>query len=317
MYSERILKGSAGFAWAPATVQFVRQAMATVRRSQRRKVEVRVYDFLDYRAYLRAYYEAAKRVQRSFSFRSFSKLAGLRSPNFLKLVMEGERNLGTDSVPRFCTALGLEGDEAEFFVDLVAFNQAASLADKNRAFERISASRRFRAARRIDGDLFAYLSHWYNPAIRELAGRADFSEDPRWIASKIRPRISPTEAAESMKLLLSLGLLVRDRESGRVLRGEPTLTTEHEVRSLGAAAFHRQMIERAAESMETVASELRDLAALTVCISPSTVAEVKQRIHQFREALTELCDSDPAGEVVYQLNVQWFPLSLARGEEGK
>jgi uncharacterized protein (TIGR02147 family) len=278
-------------------------------------VEVRVYDFLDYRAYLRAYYEAAKRTQRSFSFRSFSKLAGLRSPNFLKLVIEGERNLGADSVPRFCAALGLDGPEAEFFSDLVAFNQAASLADKNRAFERIAASRRFRAARRIDGDLFAYLSHWYNPAIRELAGREDFSEDPRWIASQVRPRISPAEAAEAMRLLLSLGLLVRDASSGRVLRGEPTLTTEHEVRSLGAAAFHRQMIERAAESLDSVPSALRDLAALTVCIRPETAARVKERIHQFREALTELCDSDTGGTVVYQLNVQWFPLSVTDGED--
>jgi len=289
--------------------------MASRVRRPARKVEVRVYDFLDYRAYLRAYYEAAKRTQRSFSFRSFSKLAGLRSPNFLKLVIEGERNLGADSVAGFSTALGLEGHEAEFFADLVAFNQAASLADKNRAFERISASRRFRAARRIDGDLFAYLSHWYNPAIRELAGRADFSEDPRWIASQLRPRISPTEAAEAMRLLFSLGLLVREPSSGRVLRGEPTLTTEHEVRSLGAAAFHRQMIERAAESLETVPSALRDLAALTVCISPETAARVKERIHQFREAITELCDSDTAGAVVYQLNVQWFPLSVTEGED--
>src|SRR5688572_31768618 len=39
---------------------------------------------------------------------------------------------------------------------------------------------------------------------------------------------------------------------GRVQRGEPTLTTEHEIRSLAVAAFHRQMIERAAESIETV-----------------------------------------------------------------
>jgi uncharacterized protein (TIGR02147 family) len=291
--------------------------MASTGRRSARKVEVRIYDFLDYRAFLRAYYEAAKRTRRSFSFRSFAKLAGLRSPNFLKLVMEGARNLGADSVPRFSAALELEADEAEFFADLVAFNQAASLADKNRAFERIAASRRFRAARRIDGELFAYLSHWYNPAIRELAARADFSEDPRWIAARLQPRISPAEAAEAMKLLLSLGLLVRDPKSGRVLRGEPTLTTEHEVRSLGAAAFHRQMIERAAESLESVPAAQRDLAALTVCVSPETAARVKERIHQFREALTEFCDSDTAGAVVYQLNVQWFPLSTSGERERK
>ena len=290
--------------------------MATKQSPKRTKdVGVSVYDFLDHRAYLAAYYQAAKRTRPSFSFRLFSKLAGLRSPNFLKLVIDGERNLGADSVGRFAQALALEPADAEFFADLVAFGQAQTLAEKNRAFERIGASRRFRAARRIDGELFAYLSHWYNPAIRELAAREDFQEEPRWIAAQLRPKISPTEAAEAMKLLLSLGLLVREPKSGRVVRGEPTLTTEHEVRSLGAAAFHRQMLERAAQSIETVPRELRDLAALTVCVSSETAAIVKQRIHQFREALTELCDADTQGSTVYQLNVQWFPLSLAPGEK--
>ncbi len=290
--------------------------MATRREPKRTKdVGVSVYDYLDHRLYLAAYYQAAKRTRPSFSFRMFSKLAGLRSPNFLKLVIDGERNLGADSVGRFAQALALEGADAEFFADLVAFGQAQTLAEKNRAFERIAASRRFRAARRIDGELFAYLSHWYNPAIRELAARDDFQEEPRWIAAQLRPKITPHEAADAMKLLLSLGLLVRDAGSGRVVRGEPTLTTEHEVRSLGAAAFHRQMLERAAQSIETVPRELRDLAALTVCVSAETAAAVKQRIHQFREALTELCDADPKGNTVYQLNVQWFPLSLAPGEK--
>ena len=289
----------------------------TTRRAPKptKDVGVSVYDFLDYRAYLRAYYEAAKRARPSFSFRFFSKLAGLKSPNFLKLVMDGERNLGADSVARFTAALGLAPREAEFFADLVAFNQAENMADKNRSFERIAASRRFRQARRIDGELFAYLSRWYNPAVRELAARTDFQEDPRWIAAQLVPRITPVEAADAMKLLLSLGLLVRDPVSGRVVRGEPTLTTEHEVRSLGAAAFHRQMLERAAQSLELVPGNKRDLAALTVCVSPATAAIVKQRIHEFREALTELCDSDTQGAVVYQLNVQWFPLS-SFGEEG-
>jgi uncharacterized protein (TIGR02147 family) len=284
--------------------------MSSNRGKLSRKSVVRIFDHLDYRAYLKAHYQATKAQRPSYSFRLFSKLAGLRSPNFLKLVIDGQRNLSAESVARFSTAIGHDAAEAEFFADLVAFNQAESLAEKNRAFERIAASRRFRNARRIDGDLFAYLSHWYNPAIRELAARRDFNEDPRWIAGQLQPRISPAEAAQAMQLLLALGLLVRDQETGGILRGEPTLTTEHEVRSLGAKAFHRQMIERAAESMETVPREQRDLAALTVCISAQTAAKVKERIHQFREAMAELCDADGEGDVVYQLNLQWFPLSL-------
>src|SRR5689334_10233731 len=101
--------------------------MATRRASkQRLEQEVSVYAFLDYREYLRAYYQAAKRVRPSFSFRLFSRLAGLRSPNFLKLVIDGQRNLGADSTARFAQALELNGADAEFFSDLVAFSQADS-----------------------------------------------------------------------------------------------------------------------------------------------------------------------------------------------
>ena len=204
---------------------------------------VDVFEFLDYRAFLRAYYAAEKARRPAFSHRFFSRQAGLRSPNFLKLVMDGERNLGPETVPKFVSALGLTGEAAAFFCDLVTFTQAQSVAEKNRAFERIAASRRFRKARRIDGELFQYLSHWFYPAVRELAARPDFQDNPKWIASQLRPRIAPADAERALGLLLSLGLVVRDEKTGRIVRGEPTLTTEHEVRSLAVKNFHRQMLD--------------------------------------------------------------------------
>jgi uncharacterized protein (TIGR02147 family) len=278
-------------------------------RIARTQPSVSVFEFLDYRAFLRAYYAAEKARRPAFSHRFFSRLAGLRSPNFLKLVMDGERNLGADTVPKFVTAMGLTGEAALFFADLVTFTQAQSLAEKNRAFERIAASRRFRTARRIDGQLFTYLSHWYYPAIRELTARADFQESPKWIANELGNQISPADAERALALLLSLGLVVRDETTGKVVRGEPTLTTEHEVQSLAAKNYHRQMLERASEAIEWVKPHQRDLAALTVCVSAETAAVVKERIHRFREEITELCDADQNGKAVYQLNVQWFPLS--------
>ncbi len=288
--------------------------MATRKRTTGEGPSVCVFDFLDFRAYLRAYYEAAKKRRGGYSFRTFAKRAGLKSPNFLKLVMDGQRNLGADSVARFAEALDLQGEEQEFFADLVAFAQADNNPEKHRVFERIAASRRFRNARRIDSMVHEYLSHWYHPVIRELVARRDFDRDPRWIASTLRPEISPRQAAQSLSLLLELGLVREHAETGKLELHNPTLTTEHEVTSLGAANFHRQMMERASDSIDTVPAALRDLAALTVCVTPNVAGEVKRRIHQFREALTELCDAEAEGNIVYQLNVQWFPLT--RTDEG-
>jgi uncharacterized protein (TIGR02147 family) len=270
-----------------------------------------IFGFLDFRAYLKAYYDAAKAHKNHFSYRYFARRAGYASPNFLQLVIGGKRGLSNDSIERFAKALDLNSDEHEFFAALVAFNQAQSAEEQNRAFMKVAASRRFRQARRIDHAMYRYLSYWYYPAIREMTARDDFREEPAWIASQLLPTITTAEAASALQLLLELGLIIRD-VSGRIIRGDPTLTTGHEVRNLAAGNYHRQMLERASESIERIPRERRELGATTICVNPDTVAEIKLLIHEFREQILERCDRDEDPSIVYQFNVQLFPLSKGK-----
>jgi uncharacterized protein (TIGR02147 family) len=267
-----------------------------------------VFEYTDYRQFLKDHYEARKAQDKKYSFRFFARRAGLSSSNFLKLVMDGKRNLGATTISKFVKALKLEPEEAGFFADLVAFDQAETLAERNRAFERVAANRRFRKARRLEGPLFRYLTRWYYPAVRELAGRADFKEDPSWIAKQLTPKITVTQARSALRTLQELGLLVAD-ESGRLVRGETSLTTGHEVRSVVIPAYHRQMIERAADALEAVSPDERDVSALTVCIKASSLGELKHKIHRFREEMLDRCDREDDPEQVYQLCIQLFPLS--------
>lgn len=268
-----------------------------------------VYDYLDFRAFLRDHFEASKKSTAHYSFRYFSRKAGLSSSNFLKLVMDGKRNLGAQTLEGFVRALKLESREAAFFRDLVTLAQAETVAERNRAFERVSANLRFRRARRLDGPLFRYLSRWYYPAIRELAARTDFRADPKWIAGELFPNITPRQAKVALATLEELGLLVR--ESGKLVRGDPSLTTGHEVRSVVIPAYHRMMIERAAWAVDEVPPEERDVSAQTVCIRASSLGDLKERIHRFREEMLQRCDSETEPERVYQLCIQLFPLSRA------
>jgi len=267
-----------------------------------------VYEYVEYRQYLRDHFAASKRIKKQYSHRYFARRAGLSSSNFLKLVMDGKRNLGPSTISKFVTALQLDAAGAAFFADLVALDQAQNLVERNRAFERVAANRRFRAARRLEGPLFKYLTHWYYPAVRELAGRSDFVDDPKWVARQLRPKITTRQARSALQTLQDLGLLVAD-ESGRLVRGETSLTTGHEVRSIVIPAYHRQMIERAASAIEEVPPDERDVSALTVCIRAASLADLKQRIHRFREEMLERSDSEEDPEQVYQLCIQLFPLS--------
>lgn len=273
-----------------------------------------VLGYQDFRAYLRAYYAHAKGAGRGFSFRAFSKEAGFSSPNFLKLVMDGDRNLGPDGVARFAAALRLDPTRRRYFERLVDFCQARTPEERNDAFGRLRATRVWRRARRIDGDLYDYLSHWYYPAIREMAARPDFRDDPGWVGAQLVPPVRAAEAEEALRVLLRLGLLVRDAD-GRVGRGEPTLTTGPEVQALAARNYHVQMLERAVAAIDLVPPDRRDLGAVTVCISRQAAAGLKREVQEFRRAVLARCDADDRPEVVYQLNIQLFPLSGVAPEE--
>lgn len=130
----------------------------------------------------------------------------------------------------------------------------------------------------------------------------------------LSPEVTLDQVESSLELLFDMGLLVEE-EDGGISRGEPSLTTGHEVRSLAIGNYHRQMLERAANSIVNVPREFRDVSALTVCIDAEKVSEVKGRIHAFRESLLDFCDRDANPEAVFQINFQLFPLTVVPGEE--
>lgn len=276
--------------------------------------QLSVFDYLDYRAFLRDYYEAKKAGGRGFSYRAFSRKADLKSPNYLKLVIDGERNLTAKMAERFAAAAGLEGDEAEYFVDLVAFNQGRTATERNRHYARLTSSRRYRKAHKLDVAHAAYHASWYIPAIRELAARDDFRDDPAWVARTVFPPITRVEAARALETLVELGLLSRDN-GGRLVQGQATVTTGPETRGLHIANYHRTMMERAAESIDLVPSEDRDISALTLCMGEDGIRRLKSRIQRFRKELLELSALEDDPHRVVQINFQMFPLSRGKDEE--
>lgn len=273
-----------------------------------------IYGYLDYREYLHDVYVTRKKSQRGFSYRSFARKAGMASPNFLKLVIEDKRNLGPSSVGQFARALDLATREREFFRELVAFNQATSAAEKNEHFERLGKYRKHRKVHKLDRDMFDYLSHWYYPAIRELVNCDGFQEDPQWIADHILPRISMSQAQQGLEILLTLGLIIRD-DAGRIQQGDSLVSTGPEVRSLAVGNFHRQMIARAADSIEAVEQKDREISGVTVALSQKGFSLLKQKIHELRAELLELSELEKSPTRVVQFNFQAFPLGIIKEEE--
>ena len=242
---------------------------------------VNVFEYLDYREFLRDHYRCRRETEYGFSHRSFSRRAGLRSSNYLKLVMDGERNLTPEMASQFAGACGLGERESDYFCELVAFNQARDARERDRCHERLRRFREYRNIHKLDDAQTAYHSSWYIPAIRELAALENFSDDPKWIASLLKPKITPGQAQQALDTLLELGLLVR-RGDGRIEQSSPLVTTGSGPLGYHIANYHRTMLAQAADALDTVPREEREISSLTLCISQEVLLELKERIREFR-----------------------------------
>jgi uncharacterized protein (TIGR02147 family) len=240
----------------------------------------------------------------------FSRRAKIRSSNYLRLVIDGERNLTRDMAGRFAEACELVGPAREFFIELVEYCQGKTAQERSRMYERLARYRPFREARRLESAQAEYHSHWYLPAIRELVRRVDFSSDPKWIAKQLRPAISAAQAKRALELLCKLGLLEQGSD-GRLVQTSEIITTGPGPLGHHIFNYHHMMLERAAEALDGLPREERDLSCLTLCVSETKLAELKERVRGFRLELLRTAELDNSPERVVQINFQVFPLSIA------
>jgi len=276
----------------------------------RRRALLDVFGYRDYRAFLGAYYDRRKAQKGGFSFARFSEQIRLRSPNYLKLVIDGARNLTPALAHRFGEGCGLRDEALDYFCALVTFNQARTAHDRDRAYRALQAFPRFRQTHKLDAAQSAYHAHWYIPVVYELCARADLRHDPKTLARAVLPPIAPKQAAHALSVLQELGVLVRKR--GRFEQVDAVVETADGPLGHQVVQFHRAMLQRAAEALDHVAREEREIAALTLCISEAHMLELKHELEAFRAHLLERYAKDETPERVVQVNFQLFPLSAKR-----
>ena len=256
-----------------------------------------------------------KATRPQFSYRYFSKQAGFSSPNFLKLVAEGKRNISHKSIPKFAKGLGLDPREAETFETLVLLSQAQTDADRNRHYQQLRRrANHTSTTARLEEAQYRVYSLWYALPIRELLLHPDFVEDPEWIGQRLRPQVRGPEVRRALELLEEVGLIVR--EDGKLKPANKKISTGPSVKSLAVRNFHRAMLDLAGGALDRVPAQERDITALTVSLTDGQYAQVKKRIDTFRQDLFDFIDEesrpDPDSDEprkIYQIGFQVFPLT--------
>jgi hypothetical protein len=137
-------------------------------RKEKCSVMNSIFSYVNYRRFLKDYYLKAKAEKKYFSYRYFSRRAGINSPNFLKVVIEGKRNLSSKTIEKFATALGLNQQETVFFRRLVMFNQAKTASEKQESYILLREMANHVRMNAPGSDFAGFLNKWYINAVREL-----------------------------------------------------------------------------------------------------------------------------------------------------
>jgi len=272
----------------------------------------RIFDYIDYRSFLRDFYSVNKSEKKYFSYRYFSGRAGIKSPVFLKLVMDGKRNLTRNMVEKFATALKFNEKERVYFRNLVLFNQAQNSQEKQEHYLVLKSMAGMVKEHVIGSDLYDYYDKWYISVIRELICLRNFKDDFRKIASAVFPKIRPMQAKKALELLLRLGL-VRKIGDGSYEQTQKAITTGSEVNSLAIRNFNRNMLLLAENSLDKVSRSNRHISGITVGISGQCYHVLTAEIEAFKERVVKIVNADEKSENVYQLNLQLFPLNRIDG----
>lgn len=273
-----------------------------------RESPVNLFQYRDYRVFLKDWYQAAKRSRASFSFRTFSKRAGFKSTNFFKLVMDGERNLTDKSLAQFMEGLRLNKQEQTFFWHLVHFNQAQSNEEKNFHYKSLLQSQKFYQLKLLEKDQYDYFSNWYHSVIRELIVSSDYDGTLEWVQRRLIPRLSVTQIKKSIALLQKLEL-IQCVDGKRWVQYDTLISTGSETKSVAIMKCHQEILDITKNTMEQIPASDRDISTLVLGIKKENFQDIKGNIRTFRQQILKSISTVSNPEEVVLLNIQLLPVT--------
>ena len=278
---------------------------------------INIFEYQNYRLYLKDYYNEQKSAKKYFSYRFFSKKAGINASAFLYYVIENKRNLTKKSIEKISTAIGLAKEEQEYFENLVFFNQAKTIGEKTVFYARIVECRKPLDIKAIDKDQYEFYSKWYHSIIREIVCMIDFHDNYALLGSYLVPHISAREAQASVGLLERIGLLERD-ENGLYHQTDAVIGVKPESRdAFVIEKFQLEMLDLSKKSFDSIPRPERLSASTTFSISRPTFELFKKKTREFRKELLEIAKLDDEPDRVYQFTFNLFPATRSTHDEKK
>ena len=267
---------------------------------------VDLFEYLNYRDFLRDAYEAEHAKNWRFSHRFIADIGGFDATLFNK-ILQGKRNLTPRLISSFAALFCKDDREKEYFTNMVSFNQAKTHSESRQFLERLVATKECKV-QALAKDQFEYFDQWYHAVVRELLSIYPYVGDDYELGLMVRPPISAAQVKFSIALLERLSL-VRKKEDGSYEQTEGFITSGVETYNTAVNAYIQQNLNVAQDAMDRFPGTERNLSTLVFSCDEEAYKDLVEMVRRFRREVLGRVAACKKSNRVFQLGMQVFPLS--------
>ncbi|MBF0433380.1 MAG: TIGR02147 family protein [Fibrobacteria bacterium] len=272
-----------------------------------------IFEYLDYRAFLREYYEEEKSHNSGFTIRYLANEVGMTSSYTMK-VLNGQVHLGVGHIESFSTLFKLDRHQAEYFEELVYFGRAKKTDELDWRFKKLQRIKGVEY-QTIDDHAVEFFRNWYNAAVRSLISIHPFNgRNFRSFGAKLTPSIKADQAKEAFELLVKLGMIKKNAQ-GIYKTTEQFLSTTEKWMSPVIRDYQLTTLELTKKALKRFPKEERDISTMTVALSWNEMPALREIIKKFRREVLQLSKDIDDYDNVMQINVQAFPVVDLKGDK--
>lgn len=242
-----------------------------------------------------------------YSLRAFARDLKI-SPQQLSNILNAKKGLSIKTAAELADQLGMTPFEKDYFCNLAQSFFGRSKASKKVAQTKLAIlTNRTESSHSLSADAFRAISDWYHFGLIELLKITEKTSQTESYFSK-KLQIPVAEIKMTIERLLRLKLISITKGQGYKVNQDTLITTDG-VPSEALRKFHKQVLEKALESISTQSVQERYLSTSLMAIKVTDLPIAEKMIQDFRMRFTDQLTYKKTGDEIYALGIQFCRLT--------
>ena len=267
--------------------------------------EPNVFDYMDARVYMQAWFDYKKSIKQPVSYRLLSKRAGFKAHDTVQRFISGKKNLTPPQVFAIFTELNIGESEGRFFEALVYFNQAENNGERSYHLNKMRTLNSSNSKAPDRFKLYDFFSQWHHLAIRSILPIMNLST--KQIGDLLDPPLPREMVEKSIELQVGMGLLKQTDEGW--ITPHQHLKPDTKVYNTAITSLYEELLNLANRAIKNKTAEQRKMEALTMTLSKSGAHMVWEYLDEAKKKILNVAANDAGEDLVWQVNMQAFTLS--------